>query len=274
VQREVIVPIESDPIQPVEKGSEGPAADEALVPNPGTSPPSRSRRRWVLRVIAGFLLVYFIAAYFFVPELWRRFMHRHPSLDDIPGITYTANNIPGDPLNVSLIGTEGELVRILLAAKWHPADPISLRSSLRIAEASVLKRSYDDAPVSNLYLFGRKEDLAFEQPVGSDPRQRHHVRFWRSEQVDPDGRPLWVGSATYDKKVGFSHTTGQITHHIAADVDAERDHLFGDLEQTGDLTEVYSEVGFHKTRAGRNGGGDPWHTDGDLRVGVIKVGSS
>jgi hypothetical protein len=35
-------------------------------------------------------------------------------------------------------------------------------------------------------LFGRKEDLAFEQPVGDSPRQRHHVRFcagtncWRS----------------------------------------------------------------------------------------------
>jgi len=265
------VAIEPQPILPAEKGPEGPPATEAPMPSSASPTPRRSRRRQVRRVIAGFLLVYLIAAYFLVPGLWRRFMHRHPSLQDISGITYTANKIPGDPLNVSLIGTEAELVRILLAAKWHPADPLSLRSSLKIAAASVLKRSYDDAPVSNLYLFGRKEDLAFEQPVGSDPRQRHHVRFWRSEKVDPDGRPVWVGSATYDKRVGLSHTTGQITHHIAADVDAERDHLFRDLEQTGDLTEVYSEVGFHKTREGRNGGGDPWHTDGSLRVGVIKA---
>jgi hypothetical protein len=243
------------------------------MPKAASAAPPRRRRRQVLRVVAGILLVYLIAAYFLVPGLWRRYMHRHPSLEDIPGITYTGNDIPGDPLNVSLIGTEAELVRIMLAAKWHPADPITLRSSLRIAEASVLGRSYADAPVSNLYLFGRKQDLAFEQPVGSDPRQRHHVRFWRSEKVDPDGRPVWVGSATYDKRVGLSHTTGQITHHIAADVDAERDHLFQDLEQTGDLTEVYSEVGFHKTREGHNGGGDPWHTDGNLRVGVIKIPS-
>jgi hypothetical protein len=110
---------------------------------------------------------------------------RPPAIDrTFPASLYTANDIPGEPLNVSLIGTEVELVRIMLAAKWHPADPISLRSSLRIAEASVLKRSYADAPVSNLYLFGRKQGLAFEQPVGSAPRQRHHVRFWRSEKVD------------------------------------------------------------------------------------------
>jgi hypothetical protein len=68
--------------------------------------------------------------------------------------------------------------------------------------------------------------------------------------------------------VGLSHTTGQITHHIAADVDAERDHLFRDLEQTHDLTEMYVVDDFHKIRAGRNGGGDPWHTDGKLYVGV------
>jgi hypothetical protein len=27
---------------------------------------------------------------------------------------------------------------------------------------------------------------------------------------------------------------------------------------------------FHKVREGKNGGGDPWQTDGNLHVGVIK----
>jgi hypothetical protein len=87
--------------------------------------------------------------------------------------------------------------------------------------------------------------------------------------VDRDGRPVWVGAAIYDTSVGFSDTTGQITHHTAADIDAERDKLFRDLKQTGDLSEVYTIQGFHKILQGRNGGGDPWHTDGGLAVGVI-----
>ena len=99
---------------------------------------------------------------------------------------------------MALIGTETDVKRDMLAAKWYPADPLTLRSCLKIASATMLKRPYDDAPVSNLYLFGRKEDLAFEQPVGDNPRKRHHVRFWRSEKIDPDGRPVWVGSATFD----------------------------------------------------------------------------
>ena len=135
----------------------------------------------------------------------------------------------------------------------------------------MLKRSYDDAPVSNLYLFGRREDLAFEQPIGPDPRQRQHVRFWRTAQLDLDGRPVWVGAATFDQRVGFSHTTGQITHHIAPNIDTERDGLFHDLQATGDLAEVYSVPDFHKVLDGRNGGGDPWHTDGALKVGIIQI---
>jgi hypothetical protein len=208
-------------------------------------------------------------AYLFMPLLWTRYAHRHPSLDDIPRITYTIDHIPGDPLNVALIGTEDELKSMMLAAKWYPADPLTLKSCLKMADAAVLKRTYDDAPVSNLYFEGRKEDLAFEQPVGDSPRHRHHVRFWRADKVDADGRPVWVGSAVYDERVGLSRTTGEVTHVTAADVDAERDYLFHDLEQTGDLAEQYVVDDFHKQREGRNGGGDPWHTDGTLYVGVI-----
>jgi LssY C-terminus len=226
----------------------------------------------VRRIVIGLttlLLAYLVVAYLVMPLVWTWYVRDHPTLDAIPHITSTADGLPGDPLNVALIGTETALKKILLAAKWDRADPLTLRSSLEIAEAAVLERPYVDAPVSNLYLWGRKEDLAFEQPVGDNPRQRHHVRFWRADQVDRDGRPVWVGAAIYDTRVGFSDTTGQITHHTAADIDAERDKLFRDLKQTGDLSEVYTIQGFHNILQGRNGGGDPWHTDGGLAVGVI-----
>jgi hypothetical protein len=223
-------------------------------------------------VVVALLLAYLAAAYFVAPLVWKRYVRKHPSLEDIPGITHTAAGIPGDPLNVALIGTKEQLVAIMRKAGWSEADPLGLRSDLKIAEATVLKRPDADAPVSNLYLFGRKEDLAFEQQVGHDPRKRHHVRFWKTDKTDPDGRPVWVGSAVFDERVGLSRTTGQITHVTAPDVDAERDLLFRDLEQTGELTEHYAIPNFHQVREGRNGGGDPWRTDGSLYVGVISAG--
>ena len=226
------------------------------------------RRRLVMLMI-GLLLGWAAMSYIVMPQILKGYVHRHPNLDDIPGITQTGSGIPGDPINVSLIGTESDLVKIMLAAKWNPANALSLKSSLRIAVDSVFKRPDPDAPVSNLYLFGRKEDLTFEQEAGDSPRRRHHVRFWRTAKDDPDGRPVWVGSAVYDERVGMSRRTGQITHFTKADVDKERDYLFDCLEKTGDLSERYVVDDFHKVRSGKNGGGDPWTTDGRLFVGVV-----
>lgn len=238
--------------------------------DPAPPAPPRSRLRRFAAPVIAFLLTWAVLAYLVVPELWKRYYHRHPGLDGVPTLTATGSGIPGDPLNVALVGARQQVMKIMVAAKWYPADPLTLKSCLEIAEASVLNRPYEAAPVSNLFLFGRKEDLAFEQAVGNNPRHRHHVRFWETDRKDADGRPIWVGSAVYDEHVGLSRTTGQITHVTAPDVDAERDFLFQCLKSTGALLEARTIEGFQQRREGRNGGGDPWRTDGNLLLGVIK----
>src|SRR5262245_46379170 len=189
--------------------------------------PHRRRRR-VLRAVLAVLALYLLIAYVLLPFLWKRDEARHPALSNADTVTHTADGIPGDPLNVGLVGSEESVHRAMLAAGWYPADPITLRSSLRIAADVVFKRPFDEAPVSPLYLFGRKEDLAFEKPVGDNPRERHHVRFWRGDKLDDQGRPFWFGSATFDIHVGLSHDTGQITHHISPKIDDDRDLLMKD----------------------------------------------
>jgi hypothetical protein len=194
---------------------------------------------------------------------------RWPPGLSVARITTTADGHPGDPVNVALIGSEAEVVRAMAAAGWTPADAITLGTSLRIVADSVLSRPDDDAPVSDLYLFGRKQDLAFERPIGDNPRKRHHVRFWRWDRQQ-DGRPVWFGSATLDERVGLSYTTGQVTHHIGPDVDAERALVASTLSAAGYVLEEEWVNGFHTQLEGRNGGGDRWQTDGRLEVLVLR----
>jgi hypothetical protein len=195
----------------------------------------------------------------------------HPALARSPRHTTTARGRQGDAVNVAFIGTEEELHRTLAAAGWYAADPITLKTSLRIAADVVLRKPYPHAPVSDLYLWGRKEDAAFEQPVGDSPKQRHHVRLWCSRERDRSGKPLWLGAATYDERVEISRTTGGITHKISPDIDKERNKLVGDTIRAGVLDGYYWVEQFHRQAEGQNGGGDPYFTDRRLAVGVIDV---
>jgi LssY C-terminus len=228
-------------------------------------------RRWTIRGMTAFVIilcVWLMLAYVVMPMLWRHYEH-NPALADAPKTTLTSQGIPGDPLNVGLIGGEEDVVKAMHAAGWSPADAITLISSIRIATSVMFKRPDPDAPVSGLYLFGRRQDLAFEKPVGGNARHRHHVRFWKWADAGRTGRPLWIGSTTFDTSVGFSHLTGQVTHHIAADIDTERHSLIEDLIAVGWLSRTYQVTGVGATIAGRNGGGDRYFTDGELTIGVL-----
>jgi hypothetical protein len=95
------------------------------------------------------------------------------------------------------------------------------------------------------------------------------VRFWRWDKLEK-GRPAWFGSATFDERVGLSYTTGQVTHHIGPDVDAERDRIMTELQKAGWAAEERWVNGFHQQLEGKNGGGDRWRTD--ARLGVVELG--
>jgi hypothetical protein len=228
-----------------------------------------TRATAITLLVSGTLLVaYVLLAYLLLPGLWRHYEH-HQALAAAPKTTRTADGIPGDPLNLALVGSEKEVIHAMLTAGWHPADPITLRTSLHLAESVLLRRNYVTAPVSSLYLWNRKQDLAFERLAAKSPSQRHHVRFWKSSELSSEERPLWIGAATFDQSVGLSHLTGQVTHHIAPDVDAERDTVIDDLQQAGQLVRLAQVTGVGATFRGRNGGGDWYYTDGELTIGTL-----
>lgn len=227
-------------------------------------------RRWTARGVLSIGIVaiaaYLALAYGAMPAIFRVRSALDPRLIDVKTVTHTADGHPGDPINLEIVATEPDMVNAMVAARWSPADPITLETSMRIAASVVFRRPDPNAPVSSLYYFGRKEDLAFEQEDGHDAKQRHHVRFWKSTSVNTSGMPIWFGSVTFDRSVGLSHATGQVTHHIAPDVDTSRDLLLADLTATGRVAETRWIDGFQSPPAGRNGGDDPWHTDGRLVV--------
>ncbi len=229
----------------------------------------RFLRAWVSRLVPFvFLLLpaYALTAYVLLPAAW----HRCASQAIVPTthpISYTAEGIPADPINVAFLGTRAEVIAAMRAAGWALADPITVRSGLRDAHSVLFDRSYPSAPMSTHYLARRPQDLAFEQSAGRSPRRRHHIRLWKMSGPSR-GRALWLGAATYDRGLGVSRFTGEVMHHIDPNVDAERSKLVADLLTTRRVDKLRILSGTQVT-ASLNGGGDFYRSDGRVTVLVL-----
>jgi hypothetical protein len=223
--------------------------------------------------IIGVIIFWVLLAYLVLPRL-----HRILTTIYVPdyfiGRARTSDGLLGDPVNLAFMGSGEQIEAALRAAGWTKADPVTMASSWRIVTSTLTRRSYDEAPVSPLFLFGRQQDFAYQQEVDGNPAQRHHVRFWKCPDgwLLPGGRRVdWLAAGTFDTSVGLSLFTLQITHKIDAETDVERDHIVTTLSAADprivvDVLQDFS-TGYHA----RNGGGDSIVTDGDLPI--VDVGA-
>jgi hypothetical protein len=223
---------------------------------------------WGWFLVLFFLLFWIVLAYLVLPRLHRILTQIYVP-DYFIGRARTSDGLLGDPINLALLGSEAQLEEAMTAAGWTRADDVTAASSRRIITSTLLRRSYDEAPVSPLFLFGHQQDLAYQQEVRGNPAKRHHVRFWRCPEgwLLPGGHRVdWLAAGTFDRSVGFSLFTLQITHKIDANTDIERDHIVSTLSDAAIGVDVSVIRDFSTGYHSRNGGGDSIETDGDLPV--------
>jgi hypothetical protein len=210
-----------------------------------------NRLPWMLAVA----ITYAMAAYVILPRVVRMSLrilqHRR-----VPRYTLTGDGLPGDPVNLVLIGTRRQLEAAFAAAGWTIADRLSLASSWRMVRAFLLNKPYPTAPFSTLYLFGRGQDIGFQKCIDNSPRRRHHIRFWAlslqhaeatigtpsfwraSRRPRDDVAVAWVGAGTKDTGFSLTKLTLQITHATDSDTNAEREFIIAELANTKTIGEV------------------------------------
>jgi len=214
------------------------------------------------------VLFWFLVAYLALPRI-HRILTAIYLPDYFIGRARTADGLLGDPVNLALRGTADQIQAAMSAAGWVRADDLTLATGWRIVSATLTRRSYAEAPVSPLLLFGRQQDFAYQQEVAGSPFKRHHVRFWKCPPawLLPGGFAVeWLAAGTYDRSVGLSLFTGQITHKIDEDVDVERDHIIATVKAANPAVALEVIRNFSTGYHSRNGGGDLIETDGDLPV--------
>ena len=240
--------------------------------------------RWLPGLLA-VAFTYALAAYVILPRAVRiglRILQR----GRVPSYTITGDGLPGDPVNLALIGTMLQLRAAFAAAGWSEADRLGLASSWRMAWAFVMNRPYPKAPFSTLYLFNRGQDIGFQKAIDDSPRKRHHVRFWglppdRTEHAlnttafwrnaprpPHDESVLWVGAGTRDTGFSLTRLTFQITHATDADTDLERDFIVSELRAHNVIDHARSQKPGERIAMGQV---NRYVTDGEISVARLRA---
>jgi hypothetical protein len=212
-------------------------------------------RRLPWAVALGF--TYAIAAYVILPRAVRMGL-KIVQQKRVPRYALTGDGLPGDPVNLALIGTFQQLRSAFAAVGWSEADRLDVASSWRMVRAFVFNSPYPTAPFSTLYLFGRGQDIGFQKAIDNSPRKRHHVRFWalslaraedtlgtasfwlNTDRPPEEARVLWVGAGTRDTGLSLTRLTFQITHATDSDTNLERDHIMAELAKNRVIRDVAS----------------------------------
>ena len=228
-------------------------------------------------------LTYAIAAYVILPRAVRMglkvLQQKH-----VPRYTLTGDGLPGDPVNLALIGSFRQLRSAFAAAGWTEADRLGVASSWRMVRAFVCNSPYPTAPFSTLYLFGRGQDIGFQKAIDNSPRRRHHVRFWaldlaraqatvatasfwlNADRPPDEARVLWVGAGTRDTGISLTRLTFQITHATDSDTNLERDHIIAELTRHRVIGEVISYPAGDRLAAERV---NRYLTDGHVALAIL-----
>ena len=198
----------------------------------------------------------------------------------IPRFTVAGDGLYVDPVNIILIGTKDQLKKAFKEIGWCGADKLTLKSCLKIIFSYTFRKSYFRAPISNLYLFGRKQDIYFQEQIGKCPRTRHHIRFWaantdeiidpmdikywrKKQKINQNEAFTWIGSGSEDVGLAIKKLTYQPTHRVGPNVDKERNYILFLLKKN----KCISKIKFYKSGAFKVG---KYVSDGKIAVATLK----
>lgn len=188
-------------------------------------------------------------------------------LRNAPQRSQTQKGVPGDPLNLVIVGSEATIQKAFKEAGWVVPAPKQKQTIWKTAQAMIKDLGYASAPISNLYLYNRPQDLAFEKMLNTFD-MRHHLRLWRSGSKTADGTEIWLGAAVHD--TGIDIHPGVVSHATSPNLDNERTKVGSDLMDTGLVSAEALTTRPNPLSEGFTGTGGAWHTDGKLLVVVLK----
>jgi hypothetical protein len=170
-------------------------------------------------------------------------------------------NGANEPATLFVTGSKEDLVRALERQGWVQNSPRSIGNYARQFLSAMFRYdSVSDGPVSEMYLYGKLEDMAFSKNVDYN-LARDHMRVYKKGKDPVSGKDVWAIAATRDTAATVDIKMPTITsplpwkwdwktpgfgHEIDKAIDGERDMIMADLLASGLVTDWKAVDGVRK----------------------------
>ena len=170
-----------------------------------------------------------------------------------------------------IVASTSDALNSLSRAGWSFTHRITPESVKRLVGATIEGDSYPVAPVSNLYLFDRKQDFALQR-ARPNIAQRNHMRAWLAPFTFRR-KNVWIAQISRDIGIKVTPKSPTLTTHIIdPEVDLTREYLLHSLLAEG-LVDTFGFVegsrAATRLEPAMNLTDDPYFSDG-LRL-VVEI---
>ena len=189
---------------------------------------------------------------------------------NLPKISETITGASAEPINIIVVASKDTLIKSFTNSGWYVLDKISLKTSFKIVKAVITKESYHQTPGLPVFWDTRSNDLGFGKPTPADlASSRHHIHFWETSFITPDGQSVWVGTAHFDQSIQKKGFIILPIHSTELIVDKEREELKSNLEENN-VIKFFEKIDLTGLTYGTKKSGNNFLTDGQAYILYLK----
>ena len=190
--------------------------------------------------------------------------------EKLPKISETITGAPAEPINIITITSKDTLTKAFIDSGWYLLDPINTKNTFKLINSIIKKKSYPKTPGLPVFWDTRANDIGFGKPTSENlASSRHHIHFWETDFITPEGQTIWVGTAHFDQQIKKKFNIILPIHSTELIVDKEREEIKNTLEKNNFL-KSFEKIDITGLSYGVKKSGNNFLTDGQAYILYLK----
>jgi len=189
---------------------------------------------------------------------------------NLPKVSESISSIPAEPINMVVVANKETLDQAFTNSGWYLLDDPSLKSYTKIITSLMFKRPYPETPGLPVFWDTLPSPFSYGLPTSpSSIGSRHHIHFWETNFITPEGNSIWVGTAHFDEAIKKKFKIILPFHTTQLIVDEERENIKSILANNN-FIQSFEKFNLTGLLYGTKSSGNSFLTDGQAYILFLK----